>query len=64
VDDAGTTVDPDRRRALYAEAIRRITAQAYFLPLFTYVKTYASVRTLNFRPFGDELPRFYLSSWR
>ncbi len=64
VDDAGTTVDPDRRRALYADAIRRITAQAYFLPLFTYVKTYASVRTLNFRPFGDELPRFYLSSWR
>ena len=64
VDEAGAVVDPDRRRALYADAIRRITAQAYFLPLFTYVKTYASVRTLVFKPFGDELPRFYLSSWR
>jgi len=64
VDEAGAVVDPDRRRSLYADAIRRITAQAYFLPLFTYVKTYASVRTLVFKPFGDELPRFYLSSWR
>ena len=64
VDDAGATVDPDARRALYATAIRRITSQAYFLPLFTYVKTYASSRTLAFRPFGDELPRFYLSAWR
>ena len=64
VDEAGAVVDPDRRRALYADAIRRITSQAYFLPLFTYVKTYASVRTLIFKPFGDELPRFYLSSWR
>ncbi len=64
VDEAGSVVDPDRRRALYADAIRRITGQAYFLPLFTYVKTYASVRTLVFKPFGDELPRFYMSSWR
>lgn len=64
VDEAGSVVDPDRRRALYADAIRRITGQAYFLPLFTYVKTYASVRTLVFKPFGDEIPRFYMSSWR
>ncbi len=64
VDEAGSVVDPDRRRSLYADAIRRISTQAYFLPLFTYVKTYASVRTLVFKPFGDELPRFYLSSWR
>ena len=60
----GSSTDPDVRRDAYSTAIRRVTGQAYMLPLFTYVTTYATSRTLNFKPSGDELPRFYLSSWR
>ena len=32
--------------------------------MFTYVKTYGFSRQLNFKPFPDELPRFFLSSWK
>ena len=64
VTEAGAVTDPNRRRASYAEAIKRISSQAYYMPMFTFVKTYATTRALNFKPFGDELPRFYLASWK
>ncbi len=64
VDEAGSVVDPDRRRAAYSAAIRRLTEQANFMPLFTFVTTYATNRQLNFKTFRDELPRFYLASWK
>ncbi len=64
VADGGSVTDPDRRRAAYSAVIKRISEQAYYMPLFTYVKTYATTRTLSFKPFGDELPRFYLCSWK
>ena len=34
------------------------------MPLFTYVTTYATSKGLNFKTFRDELPRFYLASWK
>lgn len=64
VTDGGSVTDPDARRLAYSEAIKRITEQADFIPLFTYVKTYGFSKQLNFKPFPDELPRFYLSSWK
>jgi peptide/nickel transport system substrate-binding protein len=60
----GSETDPEQRRKSYSGAIRRITEQAYFLPLWTYSTTYAFSRQLDFRPWSDELPRFYLSSWQ
>ena len=64
VKQGGSVTDPDQRRKAYSEAIRLITAHADWMPLFTYVKTYGFSRQLNFRPWTDELPRFYLSSWK
>jgi len=64
VTDGGAVTDPDQRRKAYSEAIKLITDQAAFVPLFTYVKTYGFSRQLNFKGFPDELPRFYLSSWK
>ena len=64
IDQADRITDADRRRAAYGQAIRLITAQALWLPLHTYVTPYAMTRALNFRPTADELPRFYLASWR
>ncbi|MBS0561541.1 MAG: ABC transporter substrate-binding protein, partial [Proteobacteria bacterium] len=64
VRQGGSVTDADERRKAYAQAIKLITAQANFLPLFTYSKTYGFSRNLNFKPFPDELPRFYLSSWK
>ena len=62
--DAGTMTDPDARRSAYGAAIRHLTDNADFAPLFTYVTTYAFNRQLNFKPFRDELPRFYMASWK
>lgn len=61
---AGRSADIDTSRSLYAKAIHLITALALWQPLHTDEATYGLTRALNFRPFGDELPRFYLSSWK
>ena len=60
----GSTTDPDERRKAYSAALRRISDQMYWLPLHTYVTTYAFSRQLNFKPFPDELPRFFLATWK
>ena len=60
----GSTVDPAARRAAYSAAIRRATEQATWLPMHTYVTTYGFSRQLNFQTWADEMPRFFLSSWK
>lgn len=60
----GAVTDPDQRRKNYTQAIKLITERAEWLPMFTYVKTYGYSKQLSFKPFPDELPRFYLSSWK
>ena len=64
VNEGGSTVNADQRRAAYSGAIKRITEQAYFMPLFTFVQKYAFSKQLNFKTHRDELPRFYLASWK
>jgi len=64
IKQGGSISDPDQRRRAYSAALKRITEQAYWLPLTTSVTNYAFSRALNFKPFPDELPRFYLSSWK
>ena len=64
VESGSTTTDPEQRRKHYALAIRLITERALWLPLFTHSITYGHARELNFKPFPDELPRFYMTSWR
>lgn len=64
VEAGGTTTDPDQRRKNYSAAIKLITERALWMPLFTHSITYGVSKTLNFKPYPDELPRFYLASWR
>jgi peptide/nickel transport system substrate-binding protein len=64
VEEGGATNDLEKRHAAYAEAIKRETENAYWMPLFTYTTTYAYSRTLEFTPYSDELPRFFLSKWK
>jgi peptide/nickel transport system substrate-binding protein len=64
VNEGGATIDPDKRKAAYSAAIKRITELALWLPMNTYVTTYAFSKQLNFKPYPDELPRFYLASWK
>jgi peptide/nickel transport system substrate-binding protein len=64
VENGGATTDPAERRKFYSAAIRRITEQAYWLPLHTYVTTYGISKQLDFKPYPDELPRFYMAKWK
>ena len=64
VEAGGATMNPDQRRAAYTAALKRISEQADFMPLFTEITTYAMTKDLAFRPSADELPRFFLASWR
>jgi peptide/nickel transport system substrate-binding protein len=63
IEQGGGTTDPDKRRAFYRAAIKQIDEQALWLPLHTYVTTYAFSRTLSFKPDTDEMPRFYQAHW-
>lgn len=62
--EAASVMDPEERKAKYAEAIRIITEQAYWVPMHTIVMGYAYTNTLDFEPTLDELPRFYDASWK
>ena len=64
VEAGSATVDPDQRRKAYSAAIKLITEQAYWMPMFTHTITYGFSKQLNFKPYPDELPRFFLSSWK
>lgn len=60
----GAVVDPAARKIAYATATKIATEQAYWLPISTYVTTYGISRQLNFKAYPDEMPRFFLSSWK
>jgi len=59
-----TTVDPNARKAAYKKALTRIAEEAYWLPLYTWSLNYAFTKDLDFTPFTDEVPRFYLAKWK
>jgi peptide/nickel transport system substrate-binding protein len=62
--EGGSTSDPAARNVAYAKAIKRITEQAYWLPMATYVTVYGLNRQLDFKAFPDELPRFFWAKWK
>lgn len=62
--EAGSINDEAKRKALYSEAIKHATEQAYWMPLFTYVTTYAMNRQLEINTYADEMPRFYEAKWK
>ena len=64
VDAGGASTNPDERRRYYSAAIRLATEQMYVLPVMTGVRTYVFRREVGFRPYPDELPRFYLTTWK
>ncbi|WP_102225706.1 ABC transporter substrate-binding protein [Acidimangrovimonas sediminis] len=58
-----SSVDPAERKAAYSAALKRIAAQAYWVPLWTYSSNYVMSKELKFAPTPDEIPRFFDMSW-
>ena len=61
---ADTSNDPAVRKENYAKAIRRVTEQGYIIPLNSFSINYAATKDLDFAGYRDEIPRFYLYSWK
>ena len=55
-------VERRQRKAAYTRAIKRIT-QAYMIPMATFDHL-RRIQAAQFRPWADEMPRFYLSTWK
>jgi peptide/nickel transport system substrate-binding protein len=64
VNEADANPDAKRRQELYQKAIARIMDQMYMLPMNSYAIYYAYTSDLDFTPFRDEIPRYYLYSWK
>lgn len=64
VHEADTSPDAKKREELYQKAVTRIMDQMYMLPMNSYAVYYAYTSELNFQPFKDEIPRYYLYSWK
>jgi peptide/nickel transport system substrate-binding protein len=61
---ADATVDKADRKARYGKALQRISAEAFWAPLFSYSTNYAFTSDLKFEAQPDELPRFYRAAWK
>ena len=59
-----TTMDPAARNAAYKKALARITEQAWAVPLWLLPVNYVTVKELDFKPYPDELPRFWDMRWK
>jgi peptide/nickel transport system substrate-binding protein len=64
VKEGDTSTDKDKRLAAYKNAITRIMDRMYALPMNSYSIYYAYTSDLNFRSYRDEIPRYYLYSWK
>lgn len=63
--DAGdTSVNPNVRRSAYKHALTRMAEQAYLAPLYSLPVYYAHSKELDFRPYADEIPRFWEARWK
>ncbi len=59
-----TSVDPAVRATAYRQALLRIAEQAYTVPLYSLPVYYAYAKELEFRPYPDEIPRFWETRWK
>jgi peptide/nickel transport system substrate-binding protein len=62
--EGGSSNDAEVRKKAYSAAVQRITERAYWAPLHTYVTTYGHSKAVDFTPYPDELPRFFLAKWK
>lgn len=61
---ADSSMDAVKRKELYAKALEKINAQAYFVPLFAYGRAYAFSNDLNYPVTPDEIAHFYSARWK
>ncbi|MGL5116000.1 MAG: ABC transporter substrate-binding protein [Beijerinckiaceae bacterium] len=61
---AVSTVNQDERKAHFAAANRIITAEAYWVPLFTDGQNFVMAKDLAYEQAADGMQRLFLARWR
>src|SRR5713226_9625100 len=61
---AGASIDLELRRKAFGKAIHLATERVDFVPWFSDVRYVAFSKQLNFQGYPDDVPRFYLSTWK
>jgi peptide/nickel transport system substrate-binding protein len=64
LEQGDTSVDPAERKAAYKKALTRIAEESYSVPLYSLPVYYAYTKDLDFKPYPDELPRFWEYKWK
>jgi peptide/nickel transport system substrate-binding protein len=62
--DADSSVDANQRKSDFSQALKKIAAEAYWLPLWTFSITTAQNKDLVFSLSPDEFARFYEAKWK
>ncbi|MEO1105041.1 MAG: ABC transporter substrate-binding protein, partial [Pseudomonadota bacterium] len=61
---ADTATDRDERLENYAKAVKKIAAEAYWMPMYNFNVNYGLSKDLSFTPHPDEFARWWLASWK
>ena len=64
LDKGDHTIDPKARNELYRKALVSISENAYSVPLWSLPVYYVASKELAFKPYSDELVRFWEMSWK
>lgn len=64
VTEATSIVDQPRRKELYAEALSKITEEAYWVPLWTFSMNTALAEDLELSVDPDEFVPFWNATWK
>ncbi|WP_413788578.1 ABC transporter substrate-binding protein [Paludibacillus litoralis] len=63
LDVADSSTDPEVRKEYYSKALKRISDQAYWAPMFTYNTNYVYSKDVLYTPTSDEVLRFTTMKW-
>ena len=60
---ADSSTNPDERIEYYTKALKKITGEAYWAPMFSYNTNYVFTSNVTYTPTPDEVLRFVDMSW-
>jgi peptide/nickel transport system substrate-binding protein len=64
LDKGDRTIDAKARNELYKKALVTISENAYSVPLWSLPVYYVASKEVSFKPYSDELVRFWDMSWK
>ncbi|CAM3760693.1 ABC transporter substrate-binding protein [Bordetella bronchialis] len=64
LDEADRTIDPAKRDDTYRQALTLISQHAYAVPLWSLPVYYVASQDVDFKPYPDELVRFWEMRWK